>query len=271
MAAHVGDAGRRVNSRDNRRQIRPGRGKLERHKRAIAGRWATRRKHGAAVSRPSPRADRRGRRARPHRAADPCLRAEAGVGAATSARLIAGTTCPVTPEQTEGPFYFDPALVRRDDCGGQGRRAASPQAADRRRRRLRAVAGGRGSTSGIATRPASIRAMTGERIGRRSAGCAAPSSPMRRGWSTFEPSIRAGTRAGRRTSTSRPGCRTAARSTSQLYFPDACPTRIYAGGPYAGRGGRRLRNGDDFIFSRPAAACRSSRRRPRRAAMTARS
>src|SRR5688500_19105377 len=27
-------------------------------------------------------------------------------------RLIAGDTCPVTPSQTEGPFYFDPKLVR---------------------------------------------------------------------------------------------------------------------------------------------------------------
>jgi hypothetical protein len=34
--------------------------------------------------------------------------------AGTSARLIAGTRCPVTPEQTEGPFYFDPRLVRAD-------------------------------------------------------------------------------------------------------------------------------------------------------------
>jgi protocatechuate 3,4-dioxygenase beta subunit len=39
--------------------------------------------------------------------------------AATSARLIAGTTCPVTPEQTEGPFYFDPGLVRADLAEGK--------------------------------------------------------------------------------------------------------------------------------------------------------
>src|SRR5687768_17256553 len=34
--------------------------------------------------------------------------------AARSAALIAGETCPLTPRQTEGPFYFDPALVRQD-------------------------------------------------------------------------------------------------------------------------------------------------------------
>lgn len=41
------------------------------------------------------------------------------VPAATSARLIAGTTCPVTPEQTEGPFYFDPEMVRQDITEGK--------------------------------------------------------------------------------------------------------------------------------------------------------
>lgn len=35
---------------------------------------------------------------------------------------------------------------------------------------------------------------------------------------------------------------------SQLYFADALSDRIYAEGPYAGHAGRRLRNGDDFIF-----------------------
>src|SRR5262245_12943874 len=39
--------------------------------------------------------------------------------AASSANLIAGTTCRVTPEQTEGPFYFDPRLVRADVTEGK--------------------------------------------------------------------------------------------------------------------------------------------------------
>ncbi|HEX8262897.1 MAG TPA: hypothetical protein VF547_08495, partial [Allosphingosinicella sp.] len=34
--------------------------------------------------------------------------------AAARARLIAGSACPVTPRQTEGPFYFDPKRVRPD-------------------------------------------------------------------------------------------------------------------------------------------------------------
>ncbi|HYD39150.1 MAG TPA: intradiol ring-cleavage dioxygenase, partial [Allosphingosinicella sp.] len=34
--------------------------------------------------------------------------------AAAPGKLIAGDTCPLTPRQTEGPFYFDPRLVRRD-------------------------------------------------------------------------------------------------------------------------------------------------------------
>ncbi len=38
--------------------------------------------------------------------------------------------------------------------------------------------------------------------------------------------------------------------TSQLYFPDELSDAVYRESAYGGRGGRRLRNGDDFIFRR---------------------
>ena len=40
--------------------------------------------------------------------------AERGPAASGGGRLIAGDSCPLTPEQTEGPFYFDPKLLRSD-------------------------------------------------------------------------------------------------------------------------------------------------------------
>src|SRR5687768_1180315 len=43
-----------------------------------------------------------------------CAREPQAAAAAGRGRLIAGTTCPLTPRQTEGPIYFDPRLVRRD-------------------------------------------------------------------------------------------------------------------------------------------------------------
>lgn len=38
--------------------------------------------------------------------------------------------------------------------------------------------------------------------------------------------------------------------TSQIYFDDALSDAIYAAAPYAGRGKRDTRNGDDFIYAR---------------------
>ena len=40
--------------------------------------------------------------------------AERRPAASGGGRLIAGDTCPPTPSQTEGPFYFDPKLLRSD-------------------------------------------------------------------------------------------------------------------------------------------------------------
>jgi protocatechuate 3,4-dioxygenase beta subunit len=38
--------------------------------------------------------------------------------------------------------------------------------------------------------------------------------------------------------------------TSQIYFDDAVSDAVYAAAPYAGRGKRDTRNGDDFIYAR---------------------
>ena len=88
----------------------------------------------------------------------------------------------------------------------------------------------------------------------RTSSCAAtrPPGPTAR-WGS-PPSIRARTRAGRCTSTSRwrtdaEACgRGAYEFTSQLFFDDALTDQVYARPPYAGPGARRMRNGRDGIY-----------------------
>lgn len=45
--------------------------------------------------------------------------ARQGPAASGGGRLIAGDSCPVTPAQTEGPFYFDPRLLRSNISEGK--------------------------------------------------------------------------------------------------------------------------------------------------------
>ena len=161
-------------------------------------------------------------------------------------RLIAGDTCPLTPRQTEGPFYFDSALVRRDIKEG---RAGVPL-----RLRLQIVGA------------ADCAPAAGARVDiwHCDAGGAYSGYDRQRGsGETFLRGTQfAGTDGVAAFDTLYPGwyegraphvhCKIwlpgGTELTSQIYFPDALSDRLYRDGPYAGRGERRMRNADDGIF-----------------------
>lgn len=168
--------------------------------------------------------------------------------AATSRRLIAGTSCPVTPEQTEGPFYFDPQLVRQDITEGKG---GMPL-----RLRLQIVTAAGCAPSGGARvdiwhcdaagvysgydqeRSAGQRWLRGTQ--RADADGVATFRTLWPGWYEGRAPhihVKAWLGDGREV-------------TSQLYFPDDLSDAVYREAAYAGRSGRRLRNTDDFLFRR---------------------
>lgn len=168
--------------------------------------------------------------------------------AAASPRLIAGATCPVTPEQTEGPFYFDPALVRQDITEGK---AGTPL-----RLRLQIVEAAACAPSQRARvdlwhcdaagvysgydqeRSAGQRWLRGTQYA--DADGVVSFRTLYPGWYEGRAPhihVKAWLPDGR-------------ALTSQLYFPDQLSDSVYRDGAYAGRGGRRMRNGDDFIFRR---------------------
>ena len=176
-----------------------------------------------------------------------CARPQAAA-AATSARLIVGSTCPVTPAQTEGPFYFDPELVRRDLAEGK---EGAPL-----RLRLQIV-----EAAGCAPGPrARVDIWHCDAAGAYSGYDRERSSGARwlRGTQLADAdgvvefaTIWPGWYEGRAPHVHVKAWRGDGREiTSQVYFDDALSDRVYGEGPYAGRGGRRLRNGDDFIFRR---------------------
>ena len=174
------------------------------------------------------------------------------VPAATSARLIAGTSCAVTPEQTEGPFYFDPQLVRQDIREGK---AGTPL---RLRLQIVEAAGcapqqrarvdiwscdAAGVYSGYdQERSAGQRWLRGTQFA--DADGVATFSTLYPGWYEGRAPhihVKAWLGDGREV-------------TSQLYFPDDLSDAVYRDAAYAGRGGRRMRNTDDFIFRRASGA-----------------
>jgi protocatechuate 3,4-dioxygenase beta subunit len=168
---------------------------------------------------------------------------QAGAG---PGRLIAGNTCPLTPRQTEGPFYFDPRLVRQDISEGR------PGA--RLRLRLQVV-GARDcapaprarvdiwhcDSAGIYSGYESERS-AGEKWLRGTQFADA------RGVVAFD-TLYPGWYEGRATHVH---CKVVTPDgrevTSQIYFPDPVSDQIYAGQAYRGRGGRRLLNREDGIF-----------------------
>ena len=168
--------------------------------------------------------------------------------AATSARLIAGTSCPVTPEQTEGPFYFDPALVRQDITEGK---AGTPL-----RLRLQIV-----QAAGCApSQRARVDLWHCDAAGVYSGYDQERSAGQRwlrgtqfadgDGVATFR-TLYPGWYEGRAPHIHVKAWLPDGRMlTSQLYFPDQLSDAVYRDSAYGGRSGRRLRNGDDVIFRR---------------------
>lgn len=163
-------------------------------------------------------------------------------------RLIAGDSCPVTPRQTEGPFYFDPRLVRQDIREG---RPGAPL-----RLRLQVVAAADCAPSARARvdvwhcdAAGTYSGYEGERSagetflrGTQFADAAgvAEFHTLYPGWYEGRAPhihLKAWLADGR-------------ELTSQLYFPEALSDQVYGGTPYAGRGSRRLRNEEDGIFRR---------------------
>lgn len=174
------------------------------------------------------------------------------VAASRSRRLIAGETCPVTPRQTEGPFYFDPRLVRQDIRGG---RPGIPL-----RLRLQVVAAADCAPAERARIDLWHCDAAGAYSGydrERTAGetwLRGTQLTDADGVAAFE-TIFPGWYAGRATHIHCKAWLPDGREvTSQVYFPDAVSDRVYAEGPYAGRGGDRRRNGDDGIFRRAGEA-----------------
>ena len=168
--------------------------------------------------------------------------------AATSPRLIAGTSCPVTPEQTEGPFYFDPALVRQDITEGK---AGMPL-----RLRLQIV----DAAACVPSQRARVDLWQCDAAGvysgydqERSAGqrwLRGTQFTDADGVATFR-SLYPGWYEGRAPHIHVKAWLPDGRElTSQLYFPDDLSDAVYREGSYAARDGRHMRNGDDRIFQR---------------------
>lgn len=166
--------------------------------------------------------------------------------AATSTRLIAGTACPVTPRQTQGPFYFDPRLVRQDLAEGKAGVPlslrlqiveASACAPSERARVDLWHCDASGAYSGYDSERS-----TGERWLRGTQFADAD------GVVTFR-TLYPGWYEGRAPHIHVKAVMADGRElVSQLYFPDALSDQLYAEGAYAGRAGRRLRNAEDWIF-----------------------
>ena len=168
-------------------------------------------------------------------------RAEAQSRARNSAlplQLPGAEVCVLTPEATEGPFYFDPKLVRADITE---RKQGAPltltlqvvNAKDWRGPRRRPA-----STSGIPTPWPLFRFCRSgnRRLGAwRGLSCAVRNSPMPPAKCASKRFILAGILAARRISTSRSSPDPASVATGQLYFPDDLSTRIYTSIPLTTR------------------------------------
>jgi protocatechuate 3,4-dioxygenase beta subunit len=161
-------------------------------------------------------------------------------------RLIAGESCPLTPRQTEGPFYFDPRLVRRDIREGRPgvplrlrlQVVGAADCAPHERARVDVWhCDAAGAYSGYdSERSAGEAWLRGTQLA-DSEGVVAFET-LYPGWYSgraVHVHVKARTADGR-------------EIASQIYFPDELSDRILAESPYAGRGGRRTRNGDDGLF-----------------------
>lgn len=175
-----------------------------------------------------------------------CAREPEATAASGPVRLIAGNACPVTPRQTEGPFYFDPRLVRRDIKEGR------PGA----RLRLRLQVVGAGHCASVPRARVDIwhcdpaGAYSGYESERtaREKWLRGTQFADAQGVVAFE-TLYPGWYEGRATHVHCKVLTPDGREiASQIYFPDGLSDEIYAESPYRGRGGRRVRNGEDAIF-----------------------
>ncbi|MGQ0660931.1 intradiol ring-cleavage dioxygenase [Sphingosinicella sp.] len=170
---------------------------------------------------------------------------------ASSNRLIAGTTCPVTPQQTEGPFYFDPELVRADIAEGK---PGVPL-----RLRLQIV----DAAACAPSQRARVDLWHCDAAGVYSGYDQERSSGQRwlrgtqfadaEGVATFN-TIYPGWYQGRATHIHLKAWMPDGREvTSQFYFPEELNDAVFREGPYAGQRGERRRNEEDGIFRRSGA------------------
>jgi protocatechuate 3,4-dioxygenase beta subunit len=174
--------------------------------------------------------------------------ARQGPAAPARGRLIAGETCPATPAQTEGPFYFDPRLVRQDIAEG---RPGVPL-----RLRLQIV----DAEACAPLRGARVDLWHCDAAGTYSGydGEGSAGETFLRGTQFADAdgivsfaTVYPGWYQGRATHIHCKAWTDAGREvTSQAYFPDELSDAVYQGGAYARRGGRRLLNRDDGIFRR---------------------
>lgn len=165
---------------------------------------------------------------------------------ASSNSLIAGNLCPMTPEQTEGPFYFDPQLVRADIAEGK---AGIPL-----RLRLQIV----DAAACAPSRQARVDIWHCDAAGVYSGYDRERTDGQRwlrgtqfagtDGVVTFN-TIFPGWYEGRATHIHLKAWMPDGRAvTSQLYFDEGLNDAVYRQGPYAAHGGQRQRNAEDFIF-----------------------
>ena len=175
-----------------------------------------------------------------------CAREPEAAAASGPVRLIAGNACPVTARQTEGPFYFDPRLVRRDIREGR------PGA--RLRLRLQVVGAGDCAPAHRARVDIWHCDSAGVYSGYESEGSAGEKwlrgtqFADAQGVVDFE-TLYPGWYEGRATHVHCKILTVDGREvSSQIYFPDRLSDRIHAQGPYRGRSGRRPLNGDDGLF-----------------------
>lgn len=178
-----------------------------------------------------------------------CAREPEAVAASGPVRLIAGNVCPLTPRQTEGPFYFDPRLLRRDIKEGRP--------GTRLRLRLQVVGAGDCAPSPRARVDIWHCDPSGVYSGyesERSAGqkwLRGTQLADARGVVEFE-TLYPGWYEGRATHVHCKVLTPDGREiASQIYFPDALSDQVYADGAYRGRSGRRVLNGEDGIFRQP--------------------
>jgi protocatechuate 3,4-dioxygenase beta subunit len=175
-----------------------------------------------------------------------CTRGQEATAASGPARLIAGNACPLTPRQTEGPFYFDPRLVRREIK--EGRPGVGLQL------RLQVVGAGDCSPAPRARVEIwhcdSAGAYSGYRS-ERSAGerwLRGTQFADAQGVVAFE-TLYPGWYEGRAPHVHCKVLTPDGREvTSQIYFPDTVSDEVYAQSVYRRRSGRRVLNGEDGIF-----------------------